>query len=52
MPDFNPWANSEKILSFTPPSSLSSIIHQHFILSNRGDPPFLSLSPLSTPMEI
>jgi hypothetical protein len=32
-PNFNPWPNSENILSFTPLPSLSSIIHQVSTLS-------------------
>jgi hypothetical protein len=52
MPDFNPWANSENILSFTPLPSLSSIIHQYSPHPNREDHPLSLLPPLSKSMEI
>jgi hypothetical protein len=46
-PDFNPWANSENILSFTPLSFLSSIMHQHSPFHTVEDPllSFTSLNP-------
>jgi hypothetical protein len=51
-PDFNPWANNENILSFTPLSSLSSIIHQLSPCPNRVDHLLSLLPPLSKLMEI
>jgi hypothetical protein len=52
VPDFNPWANSEKNQLFYLLPSLSSLIHQHSPPPKLWTPLLLSLSLLFSPMEI